>query len=191
MCIAVQSWLNVATVAEATCISAHIIVALVAAHRPVTSDMVDDQMPLIGIPSFIKSTGPTAERCTHYFVSVRATARAGSAELSDELDESADADIMLPLSTTLTRRTPSVCYHVTFSMALQFLVDLQPLLLRSLCPHLAEQSCYSQRGRVVLTALPSLSTLVLTGTLLKLFCKSMDIRALIPMSLLDSLQLHP
>ena len=65
-------------------------------------------MPLIGIPSFIKAAGPSHKPCTHYCVSVRPAARPDPALPGDAPDTAADADSALMLSTTLTRRAPSV-----------------------------------------------------------------------------------
>ena len=70
--------------------------------------MVDDQMPLIGIPSFIKAAGPSSKPCTHYFVSVRPAAGPDSDLPTDAPDTAAHAGSALMLSTTLTRRAPSV-----------------------------------------------------------------------------------
>ncbi|KAL3152207.1 hypothetical protein ABBQ32_001294 [Trebouxia sp. C0010 RCD-2024] len=76
--------------------------------RPITSDMVDDQMPLIGIPSFIKPAGPSAVQCTHYFVSVRPTDRLQPTLPSGAPDTAASAEpCELPCTTTLSKPTPS------------------------------------------------------------------------------------
>ncbi len=84
--------------------------------RPVTSDMVDDQMPLIGIPSFIKSAGPTARACSNYFVSVRPTMAGVPGELLEAAEDAeskpeagaATGIVRMPTITTLTKRAPSV-----------------------------------------------------------------------------------
>lgn len=84
--------------------------------RPVTSDMVDDQMPLIGIPSFIKPAGPSATACSHYFVSVRPSdsqLSMGAPEAAGNGGAKGDSAVdatthVLPVTTTLTKRTPSV-----------------------------------------------------------------------------------
>lgn len=77
--------------------------------RPVTSDMVDDQMPLIGIPSFIKPAGASAATCTHYFVSVRPTDCDQPTLPGGDPDTAAPAAASeLPRTTTLAKRTPSV-----------------------------------------------------------------------------------
>ena len=77
--------------------------------RPITSDMVDDQMPLIGIPSFIKPAGPSAVQCTHYFVSVRPTDCMQPSLPNGTPDTAAPAQpCQLPRTTTLSKPTPSV-----------------------------------------------------------------------------------
>lgn len=79
---------------------------LTVACRPITSDMVDDQMPLIGIPSFIKPAGPSAVQCTHYFVSVRPTACVQPPLPTSAPDTAAPAEASC--TTTLTKRTSLV-----------------------------------------------------------------------------------
>ena len=78
-------------------------------------------MPLIGIPSFSKSAGPTARACTHYFVSVRPTIAGVPGELPEAAEDAeskpeADAAMRMPTITTITKRTPSVstpkCVHL-------------------------------------------------------------------------------
>ena len=84
-----------------------------------TSDAVDDQMPLIGIPSFIKPAGPSARPRTHYFMSVcPVSSEAGSQAAAadgdaDEGETGAVEGAPSHLSTTLTRRAPSVSTHGT------------------------------------------------------------------------------
>jgi len=78
--------------------------------------MVDDQMPLIGIPSFIKSAGPKVRACTHYFVSVRPTVAGVAGELPEAAEDAeskpeagaATGLVRMPTITTISRRTASV-----------------------------------------------------------------------------------
>lgn len=87
-------------------------------------------MPLIGIPSFIKSAGPGAPACTHYFVSVRPTMAGvpgelpGAAEDAESKQEAgaATGTVQMPTITTVTKRTPSVstpkCGHLCLHLSI-------------------------------------------------------------------------
>ena len=77
--------------------------------RPVTSGKVDDDMPLIGIPSFIKPAGPEASRSTHYFVSIRGCSAAAAAEASEGETKAEEGLAVTEMRTTMTRSQPSVC----------------------------------------------------------------------------------
>ena len=87
----------------------HAASALGATRRPVTSGKVDDDMPLIGIPSFIKPAGPEASRNTHYFVSIRRCSAAAAAEASQGVTEDEEGLDVSKLRTTMTQSQPSVC----------------------------------------------------------------------------------
>lgn len=73
-------------------------------------------MPLIGIPSFIKSAGPGAPACTHYFVSVRPTVAGVPGELPEAAEDAeskpeagaATGIVKMPTITTITKTTALV-----------------------------------------------------------------------------------
>lgn len=88
----------------------HLCTNVLDMYRPVTSDKVDENMPLIGIPSFIKPAAPGSPPCTHYFVSIRRCSAAES-EASPEGQaeaEAAERAAVTKLHTTMTRSQPSV-----------------------------------------------------------------------------------
>ncbi|DBA81747.1 hypothetical protein WJX77_001163 [Trebouxia sp. C0004] len=101
--------------------------------RPITSDMVDDQMPLIGIPSFIKSAGLTARACTHYFVSVRPTMAGVPGELPEAAEGAeskpeagaATGIVRMPTITTISKRTPSMAGMLEGVELGQFIITTQ------------------------------------------------------------------
>lgn len=79
--------------------------------RPVTSDKVDDLMPLIGIPSFIKPADTGAPASTLYLVSIRpCSAAAGQPEGAADA-QAEDKAAFTKLHTTMTRSQPSVWSH--------------------------------------------------------------------------------
>ena len=103
--------------------------------------MVDDQMPLIGIPSFIKSAGPAARACTHYFVSVRPTLAGDPGELPEAAEDAeskpearAATELKkMPTITTVSKRTGSVSRCRCVFLCLHSLVH--PCIHPSMCIH--------------------------------------------------------
>ena len=85
-------------------------------------------MPLIGIPSFIKSAGPAARACTHYFVSVRPTMAGDPGELPEAAEDAeskpeagAATELKkMPTITTVSKRTGSVSRRRLCSFVLAF-----------------------------------------------------------------------